>query len=180
MTDAPRFLSSTQQATLIILRTLIGWHFLYEGYFKLLHPAWSRAGVPLDRFSAAGYLNNVSGPFASLFHALARPAWLPWIDAVVAGALVVAGLCLILGLFTRLGCAIAFGLLSIFYLSAIPVDGLPQPRAEGTYLLVNKNLIEAAAVAVVWAFNTGRIAGLDQLLSRRGRRPAGADPGETA
>lgn len=169
MTDAPRFLSTAQQVTLIVLRTLIGWHFLYEGYFKLLHPAWSRAGTPLDRFSAAGYLTHVSGPFANLFHALARPTWIPWIDAVVAGALVVAGLCLILGLFTRLGCAIAVGLLSVFYLSAIPLDGLPHLRAEGAYLLVNKNLIEAAAVVLLWAFKTERIAGLDLLVSR-GRR----------
>lgn len=167
MIDVPGFLSTTQQATLILMRTLIGWHFLYEGYVKLLHPAWSRAGVPLDRFSAAGYLNNASGPLASLFHALSRPTWIPWIDLVVAGALVVAGLCLLLGLFTRPGCAVAIGLLSVFYLSAIPLDGVPQARAEGTYLLVNKNLIEAAAVAVLWAFNTERIAGLDQLRSRR-------------
>ncbi len=174
MIDRPGFLSTPQQATLIAMRTLIGWHFLYEGYFKLLHPAWSRAGVPLDRFTAAGYLNNMTGPLAGLFHGLARPAWIPWIDGVVAGALVVAGLCLILGLFTRVGCAVAIGLLSVFYLSAIPLDGLPQPRAEGTYLLVNKNLIEAAAVAVLWTFGTGRIAGLDLLRSRHRRRRGSA------
>jgi hypothetical protein len=49
----------------------------------------------------------------------------------------------------------------MFYLSAIPV-GLPEARAEGTYLFVNKNLIEAAAVLVVFSFRTGRIAGLDR------------------
>ena len=174
MIDAPGLLFTRQQATLIVMRTLIGWHFLYEGYFKLLHPAWSQAGVPLDRFSAAAYLDNVSGPLAGFFHALARPAWIPWIDGAVAGALVVAGLCLILGLFTRVGCAIAIGLLSVFYLSAIPLDGLPQPRAEGTYLLVNKNLIEAAAVAVLWTFDTGRIAGLDLLRPRHRRRHGSA------
>ena len=40
-------LSSWQQVGLVLLRTLIGWHFLYEGYFKLLHPAWTRVGTPL-------------------------------------------------------------------------------------------------------------------------------------
>jgi hypothetical protein len=39
-------------------------------------------------------------------------------------------------------------------------------RAEGTYLLVNKNLIEACAVAVLFAFRTGSIAGLDRLWLR--------------
>jgi thiosulfate dehydrogenase (quinone) large subunit len=65
-----------------------------------------------------------------------------------------------LGLFTQIGCAGAMALLALFYVSAMPV-GLPEPRAEGTYLLVNKNLIELAATAVIYAFRTGRIAGLD-------------------
>jgi len=152
-----------QQVALVLLRTLIGWHFLYEGYFKILRPAWGRDGAPLERFSSAGYLRNVSGPFAELFRTLADPAWAPWIDNGVAIALIVAGLLLVLGLFTQLACALAFGLLLVFYLSAIPLDGLPQPRTEGTYLIVSKNLIEAAAVGVLFVFKTGRIAGLDAL-----------------
>jgi hypothetical protein len=40
---------------------------------------------------------------------------------------------------------------------------MPEPRAEGTYLIVNKNLIEAVAVGVLMTFRTGRIAGLDML-----------------
>lgn len=158
-----------QQIALVLLRTLIGWHFLYEGYFKILRPAWGRDGAPLEPFSAAAYLRNVSGPFANVFRTLADSAWTPWIDNGVAIALIVAGLLLILGLFTQLGCAIAFGLLLVFYLSAIPLDGVPQPRTEGTYLIVNKNLIEAAAVGVLFAFRTGRIAGLDALRLRTTR-----------
>jgi hypothetical protein len=41
----------------------------------------------------------------------------------------------------------------LFYVSAIPLSGLPEPRSEGAYLLVNKNLIEAAAVLVVSLFS---------------------------
>jgi len=55
----------------------------------------------------------------------------------------------------------------MFYLLYIPLTGLPQPNNEGTYLIVNKTLIEAAAVCVLLVFNTGKIAGLDLLLSRR-------------
>ena len=65
-----------------------------------------------------------------------------------------------LGLFTQLGCIGAMGLLASFYVSAIPL-GLPDSHAEGTYLFVNKNLIELACVFVVFTFRTGRIAGLD-------------------
>lgn len=173
MTARVSALSGLQQAMLIVLRTLIGWHFLYEGYVKLLHPAWSRSGTPLEPFSSIGYLRNASGPFGELFRALADPAWAPWLDKGVAVALFVAGLLLILGLFTQTGGVVALGLLVMFYLSAIPLQGLPEPRAEGTYLIVNKNLIEAAAVALLLAFRTGRLAGLDSL--RRGRSRAEAD-----
>jgi hypothetical protein len=43
------------------------------------------------------------------------------------------------------------------------------PGNEGAYLFVNKNLVEAAAVLAVFAFRTGRIAGLDLLRRRVGR-----------
>ena len=47
-----------------------------------------------------------------------------------------------------------------------PDAGVTEPGTEGNYLFVNKNLVEAAAVFVVLAFRTGRIAGLDLLLAR--------------
>lgn len=166
MTAGTMSLPPVQQFSLVVLRTLIGWHFAYEGYFKLLNPAWSRAGTPLDRFSSATYLQNAGGPFGGVFQMLGRPEWSPYIDNGIAIALLVVGLLLMLGLFTQLACAGAMVLLALFYLSAIPLTGLPQPRAEGTYLLVNKNLIELAAVAVVMAFRTGRLAGLDGLRGR--------------
>jgi thiosulfate dehydrogenase (quinone) large subunit len=166
-------LGRSHQVALVLLRTLIGWHFAYEGYFKLLHPAWSRAGEPLERFSAAGYLQNATGPFAELFQALARPALIPYVDTGVAIALLLIGVLLMLGLLTQLACTGALLLLTLFYVSAIPLTGLPQPRNEGAYLVVNKNLIELAAVAVLLTFRTGRIAGLDSLRRSRVRtRPA--------
>ena len=85
-------------------------------------------------------------------------------------ALLLIGLSLILGLFTRVGSWGALLLLSLFYVLQVPLAGVPQPNNEGTYLIVNKTLIEAAAVAVLLVFNTGRVAGLDLLLSRRRSR----------
>jgi thiosulfate dehydrogenase [quinone] large subunit len=169
-------LSRTQQAALVLLRTLIGWHFLYEGLVKLVWPAWTRAGVPLARFSSAAYLRSSTGPFADLFRAFADASWLPWVDLLMTWGLVLVGLGLMLGLFTQLACAGALALLTLFYLSWLPTRGIYEPGAEGNYLLVNKNLVEAAAVFVVLAFRTGRIAGLDLLLARR--RPASAPTAE--
>jgi thiosulfate dehydrogenase (quinone) large subunit len=160
-------LSPLQQVGLVVLRTLVGWHFLYEGYTKAMVPAWSRAGAPLARWTAAGYLKSASGPLADFFHALASAGWLDRIDVLVVAGLLLVGLSLMLGLFTQSGCFGALLLLALFYVSAIPLSGVAQPGAEGTYLIVNKNLIEAAAVLVIMSFRTGRIAGLD-LFRRRG------------
>jgi thiosulfate dehydrogenase [quinone] large subunit len=159
-------MSALQRLTLVVLRTLIGWHFLYEGYTKLLQPAWGRAGAPVARWSSAGYLNAATGPFADVFHALGSSSWIGTLDVAVAVALVAIGVSLMLGFFTQLGCVGALLLLTMFYLSAIPM-GLPEARSEGTYLFVNKNLIEAAAVLMLMTFRTGRIAGLDSLWVQR-------------
>jgi hypothetical protein len=51
--------------------------------------------------------------------------------------------------------------------SAIPLDGIPKPWNEGTYLIVSKNLIEWAAVLVLITCRTGEIAGMDILRRRR-------------
>ena len=158
-----------QQTSLVILRTLIGWHFLYEGYTKLLHPAWSQAGAPLPSWSSAAYLRAATGPIAPLFHWLATASWISSLDLTIALALTAVGVSLMLGLFTQAGCGGALALLTSFYLAAVPIGGL-DVRAEGTYLLVNKNLIEACAVLVLLAFRTGSIAGLDRLWMRS--RPA--------
>jgi len=160
-------LTRTQGITLVLLRTLIGWHFLYEGYFKLVLPAWARAGTPLAQWSAAGYLQAATGPFARWFHVLGASGG-PWIDRAVPIGLVLIGLSLTLGLFTRAGCWGALAMLALFYASAIPMTGAPVTGQEGTYLLVSKNLIELVAVGVLLAFRTERVAGLDLLrLNRR-------------
>jgi thiosulfate dehydrogenase (quinone) large subunit len=164
-------LSTWQQVALVLLRTLVGWHFLYEGIFKLWRPGWTRDGTLLAPWSSAGYLRVASGPFAGVFHRLAGSSSLPAIDHVVAIGLVLVGLSLMLGLFTQAGLIGALGLLAMFYLSSIPTRGLHDPGNEGAYLIVNKNLVEAAAVLALLAFRTGGIAGLDLLRRRRTVRP---------
>lgn len=158
-------MSGRQQILLVALRTIIGWHFLYEGYFKLVAPGWGPDGQPLAAWSSAGYLRGATGPFAGIFHSIAASPWIGAIDSAVAVSLVLIGMGLMLGLFTQIACAGGMALLALFYVSAIPLDGLPGPRLEGAYLVVNKNLVELTALAAVQAFKTGRIAGLDRWLA---------------
>lgn len=161
-----------QQAMLVLLRTFIGWHFAWEGFVKLWWPSWSRGGWPLPRWSAAGFLQNATGPFADFFHTLGASTWMPVLDVLVALALLLTGLSLILGLFTQTGLTAAFVLLALLYVARIPTLGVIGPGAEGNYLFVNKDLVEAGAVLVLLVFRTGRIAGLDLLLADRRRRKA--------
>lgn len=160
-------LSNTQQVALIVLRTLIGWHFLYEGYYKFALPGWSADGTRLNAWTCAGYLNAATGPLATLFQRMLAAGWTNWMDRGVKISLVLIGLSLMLGLSTRLGCWGALLLLSLFYLLLVPLTGTPQPGSEGAYLIVNKTLIEAAAVVVLLVFNTGALAGLDLLFAKR-------------
>jgi thiosulfate dehydrogenase [quinone] large subunit len=164
--------STAQQTALIALRTLIGWHFLYEGYYKFRLPGWSASGERLGAWTSAGYLKAASGPLAWLFQRLMDAGWTGVLDWSVKISLVLIGLSLMLGLFTRVGCWGALLFLSLFYLLMVPLAGTQQPGSEGAYLIVNKTLIEAAAVGVLLAFNTGAIAGLDMLFANRKERRA--------
>jgi thiosulfate dehydrogenase (quinone) large subunit len=157
-------LTGFQQFALVLLRTAIGWHFAYEGFYKLMLPGWTRGGQPVAAWSAEGYLKGATGPLAPFFHNLAaQPGTMQIVDVIVPIGLLVVGLSLMLGLLTQFGCLGAIAFLATFYLSQPPLSGMPQAGAEGTYLYVNKNLIEMLAVMAILVFRTGAIAGLDQL-----------------
>ena len=181
MSASPRSFSSFQQVTLVLLRTLIGWHFLYEGLYKyrLTQPAWNPDGTgPMTAWSSSGFLQASTGPLGKLAHYALTHQWLPVIDKLVMVGVAAVGVSLILGLFTRLGCAGGLALLGMFYLLQVPTTGMPQPHAEGNYLFVNKTLIEGIAVLVLLGFDTGRIAGLDRLWRERRGAQLTAVPGE--
>jgi thiosulfate dehydrogenase (quinone) large subunit len=139
------------------LRILVGWHFFYEGLTKLNAPSWT----------AAGFLKQAKGPFASQFHALAaNPNMLANSDQITMWLLTIVGACLILGLFTRLACLGGIAFLLMVYFAAPPWIGyFYTVPTEGSYLIVNKNLIEAAALAVIFFTGSGLVYGLDRILS---------------
>ncbi|HSK10525.1 MAG TPA: DoxX family protein [Vicinamibacterales bacterium] len=161
-------LSRSPMIAITVLRVFVGWHFLYEGIAKLTSPTWT----------AAGYLKQSRGPFEGLFKWLANePNMLAYADLITMWGLTLVGLLLILGLFTRLASLGGIGFLLMFYFANPPFVGyfysLPS---EGSYLLVNKNLVELAALVVILVTGSGRFAGLDgilhRLFTRRPRRLA--------
>jgi thiosulfate dehydrogenase [quinone] large subunit len=149
-------LSRPQMITIVVLRVLIGWHFLYEGLSKLTTPGWS----------ASGYLLQSRGPFAALFRGMAAdPGMLGTVNQLNMWGLTAIGLGLVLGCFTRLASAAGLVVILLFYLCNPPFVGyFYSIPTEGSYLVVNKNLVEAAALAVILVTGSGQAAGLDHLL----------------
>ncbi len=144
---------------LVVLRVLIGWHFLYEGLSKLANPDWTSVAFLLD---SEGFLS-------SLFHSMASdPGVLKIVDFLNIWGLILIGLGLMLGLFSRVSIIAGIALLGMYYLSHPPFVGYTfSVPSEGSYLWVNKNLIEMAALAVLLLFPTSRQTGIDRFIFNR-------------
>ncbi len=145
-----------QSTALVALRIIIGWHFLYEGLAKLINPYWT----------SAGYLAESQWWFKGLFlNIAASPTLLTLVDYINIWGLILIGLCLILGALTKVVTIGGIVLLALYYIAAPPFAGLSYSMpAEGSYLIVNKVLIELAALVVLLAFPTGRVLGIDRLV----------------
>ena len=149
-------LSSTQTGALVLLRLLIGWHFLYEGVIKLYSPGWTAKGYLLS----ATYME-------SFFHWLAGESMISTIDTLNIAALLLVGVALILGFKTQLASLIGIGLLLLYYFAHPPFPGYPLGPAEGSYWIINKNLIEAAALLVIFLFHTSVAFGLERFFAKK-------------
>ncbi len=148
--------SKSQLSVLLILRLLIGWHFLYEGLVKFMNPFWN----------ARTFLLDSQGFAKGLFEWMANNNQvLELVNFLNVWGLMLVGLGLILGLFEKWATIGGMLMLFFFYLSHPPFIGVEYLMpSEGNYLIVNKNLIELAALSVLMLFPTGRLIGLDRLI----------------
>lgn len=162
---APRASGYTgfQATALVALRLLIGWHFYYENIAKLVNPYWTSAGYLADsKWFLKDFLIGVA----------ARPGLVTVIDYANEWGLVAIGLGLMLGAFTRTAAAAGVVLLALYWIVAPPFAGVTYLMpVEGSYVLVNRVLVELAALLVLLAFPTGREFGLDHWLGRSRRNP---------
>lgn len=151
-------LSEAQLSWLVILRIFIGWHFLYEGLVKLLNPNWT----------AATYLMDSKGWFGPLFVRMAgNPGLMNVVDFLNEWALVLIGAGLLLGMFSRLSSIGGMILLLLYTLSHPALIGVNyQMSFEGSYLIIDKNLIELVALGVSFVFPTARLIGIDRFFTR--------------
>jgi thiosulfate dehydrogenase (quinone) large subunit len=146
-----------QVSVLVALRLLIGWHILYEGFSKLLIPNWSSLAFLKE---SKWILSGFSGWIIS------HPGVLNAVDILNTWGLIAIGAGLILGLFTRVAAISGAILLFIYYLNSAPLIGLEYSvPTEGSYLVINKTLIESVALVALAVFPSGSFAGLDMLVS---------------
>jgi len=155
---------------LVILRVVIGWHFLYEGVVKLSDPNWS----------SAGFLVESSWIFSGVFHRMATdPGILQVVDFLNTWGLILIGMGLFLGLFTRLSSIAGIVLLGIYYIANPPFISTGSAIAvEGHYLFVDKNLVELVALLVLTFFPTGKFLGLDHFIPQIRKRRSVMGPEE--
>jgi thiosulfate dehydrogenase [quinone] large subunit len=150
--------SNTQAFMLVTLRLLLGWYFIYEGIVKITNPDWS----------SFGYLMDSQGPFAGIFHSMAAKAnVVAVVDWLNKWGLTLIGLGLMLGFLTQYALFFGMLLLIMYYCSHPPLASvtyvMPQ---EGSYLWVNKTLIEIFTMALLLVFPTGNIAGVDRFITK--------------
>lgn len=150
----PNF-SRVQAWGLIVLRILIGWHFLYEGVIKAYNPSWSSRGYLLSA--------SILKPF---FTWLASDSLVSAIDYLNIFGLIAVGLSLLVGIKVKWGCIGGMLLLLFYYLAHPPFPGLPQGPSEGSYWIVNKNLIEMAALFVIYQFPLTSVFGLQSMFAK--------------
>jgi uncharacterized membrane protein YphA (DoxX/SURF4 family) len=141
--------------SLTILRVIIGWHFLYEGLVKLMNPAWT----------ARPFLEGSRWIFGDLFRWMISGNTGMWIiDNINAYGLTIIGVALILGIFTRVALWSGVALLVSYYLAYPPFGGFSYGApSEGSYLFVNKNLIELVTMILLVFLDSGQYYGIDML-----------------
>ena len=141
-------------AVFTLVRVLIGWHFLYEGFVKLAMPDWT----------SYHYLMESKWLFSGFFHWItANQTALAVTDFLNVWGLILIGTGLILGMFTRVA-SISGALLLMMYYMANPPFASSNVSPEGHYFIVNKDMIEAGILIVLAIVRKDLTWGLDRWL----------------
>ncbi len=140
-----------------VIRVAIGWHFLYEGFSKLLMESWS----------SQSYLANSTGPFSGFYQWLASgESLVNVIDIMNVWGLIFIGLALFIGIFVRIASGAGILLLALYYFAYPPFGTSLFGSVEGHFYIVNRNFIEV--LLLLWFLVSKQLGyGMDQLLSLR-------------
>ena len=125
-----------------ILRIAIGWHFLYEGLWKLMQT---------DGWSCVSYLGAAQGPLAPVFKWMASQGWIVAMgDWFVMLGLVAIGLSLMSGVLARIAALFGIALMTMFYCCQPPEPFAEAfSGADGRFFVLERNAIEAMGLLLV-------------------------------
>ncbi|NQV89846.1 DoxX family protein [Candidatus Uhrbacteria bacterium] len=130
----------------VLLRIVIGFLFFYAGWSKLVSPDWS----------AAGYLANATGPFASWFQSLAGNGF---IDFLNMWGLTLIGVALIIGLLVRTASAFGIVIMVLYYFA-----DLVGNTAHG---FIDEHVVYATVLLLFILGGFGHVWGVDSIIERR-------------
>lgn len=157
--------------SLTLVRILIGWYFLYEGIDKLTDSGWT----------ARIYLMDSRWIFAGIFQQMAEsPAVMNIVDFLNIWGLTLIGLSLLTGAFVRVASVAGLFMLLFYFVAYPPIPGYTFGTiGEGSYLLVNKNLILLFTLLVFAILPAEIWYGTDRLIKRwRNEKPNAPIPSE--
>ena len=128
---------------LVAMRLSLGWVLFDAGVARITDPGWSAAGI----FLGVPPANPFADLFAILGHSL---AWL--LGPLLVWGMAVTGATLIFGAAVRVSAAVGAGIMSLRWLTSLPL---------GDAFLVNHHLVYAFVLFSLGAFGAGRVVGLD-------------------
>lgn len=142
-------LEKLQWLVVTVLRMVVGWHFLYEGVWKLMQNG---------NWSCLSYLDGAQGPLAALFKWMGSVPFVVTIgNHAVMWGLVLIGLSLITGVLARLAAVFGILLMAMFYWAQPPEPlAAAFSGADGRFFVFERNAIESLALAAVIAIPTWR------------------------
>ena len=135
--------SSGCHATFVaVLRIAIGWHFLYEGLWKLMQT---------DGWSCVSYLGAAQGPLAPIFKWMASQGWIVAMgDWSVMLGLVAIGLSLMSGVLARVAALFGIALMAMFYCCQPPEPFAEAfSGADGRFFVLERNVLEALGLLLI-------------------------------
>ncbi len=159
---------------LTIIRIAIGWHFLYEGIVK----------APCRHLELGPYLAGSRWIFAPLFQWMADSSGIiAVVDFLNIWGMILIGLGLMLGLFTRWASAGGALMLIFYFLAYPPIPGyMIGVPIEGSYLWVNRTLIELLVLLAFIFISSVDHFGIDRLFTRwreeKARKPVSDLPSD--
>jgi len=136
-------LSKPTKISLFILRLIMGLLMFNAGVAKLLDPNWT----------AAGYLQASTGPFAEIFKAMAGNYL---VDILNMYGLTLVGIALILGIVVRFASFWAIVMMILYYFSWF--------KQNTAYGLIDEHIVYSFVFIVFISIGIGRYIGLDKYL----------------